>query len=454
MSKTRRRSVRIVKPAGGGAYGDVYKGACANGEIVAVKLIRRSVGDTAFTLEQAEALRIVQSRYVVKVLSIEPIKDPETGKLVHAIIMEWIEGKPLERVVRKTLPLKMARRIGLSLIRGLKAIHDAELVHGDLHGGNVLVSDHHVKIIDILYRYTLAKHSTESKERRYQRDRNSLRVMLSEILTSADIGLDEVDAFSRALSQKSTFEDIREQFDLATDTERRIDSEHELEKALAAVRDESFVDSDSYAEALTEEIPNPIVRPLIDAMIANGLSVMKHKTYLKLLWNRIGEEDQGVVGVQLSAAIDREVPQENWLPHLIMLQNFGLEGWKALRKATRLRLEKAIAADILNGRHDFYSPITTGKWGNLGRWTKAFYRRFTNKPEILDNIIEQLQRGWNCQNYIGTHFIPYIATIPLETSDKERLIKAINRALRDTPFVLQNRIKLLPKDWRDEILTT
>lgn len=68
------------------------------------------------------------------------------------IVMEWVPGMPLERFARRRrLKPETVSQIALDVLEGLAALHREGYVHGDLHPGNVIVSDASslkVKIID------------------------------------------------------------------------------------------------------------------------------------------------------------------------------------------------------------------------------------------------------------------------------------------------------------------
>ena len=68
------------------------------------------------------------------------------------IAMEWLSGPTLRETIRRgsVAPAKAAS-IALNILAGLKELHRAGFVHGDLHAGNVIVTDLDkgaVKIID------------------------------------------------------------------------------------------------------------------------------------------------------------------------------------------------------------------------------------------------------------------------------------------------------------------
>src|SRR5687767_4923342 len=117
----------VIELADGGAHGDIYKGENSLGRPVCIKLVRPSVGDGRFVLEQAKALaRVKDTTNVAEVLDITELEDPISRKLVPAIVMEWIEGKDLDKVLGgPKLALDVARRIGLGVISGMEVIHAA-----------------------------------------------------------------------------------------------------------------------------------------------------------------------------------------------------------------------------------------------------------------------------------------------------------------------------------------
>jgi hypothetical protein len=49
------------------------------------------------------------------------------------------------------------------------------------------------------------------------------------------------------------------------------------------------------------------------------------------------------------------------------------------------------------------------------------------------------------------HFVPFVAKMNLDESDRTRLIKAMASALRNDPFTLKSKIDSLPNEWREEI---
>jgi hypothetical protein len=67
------------------------------------------------------------------------------GAFLRAFIQERAGMEVSEYIFHKSSTLIMAIRIGLGTIRLLEKLHNAGFVHGDIHGGNVVVKDRHTK---------------------------------------------------------------------------------------------------------------------------------------------------------------------------------------------------------------------------------------------------------------------------------------------------------------------
>ncbi len=59
------------------------------------------------------------------------------------IVMEYIAGDTLNDLLRKVGPFEIERviDIGVDILLGIQTLHQRGYVHGDLHGGNVIVTD-------------------------------------------------------------------------------------------------------------------------------------------------------------------------------------------------------------------------------------------------------------------------------------------------------------------------
>jgi len=95
-------------------------------------------------LDEARSCSRVQHPNIATVYAIEE----EDG--VHALVMEYVQGRTLREVIaKKTLTLGRVTRIGRAIAEGLIAAHDQGIVHRDLKPANVMLTDRgEVKIMD------------------------------------------------------------------------------------------------------------------------------------------------------------------------------------------------------------------------------------------------------------------------------------------------------------------
>ncbi|MDF3145186.1 MULTISPECIES: protein kinase [unclassified Streptomyces] len=140
---------RVVASLGSGGMGEVFLAvAPGTGELVAVKVVRRDAAPDAefrarFRREIA-AVRAVESRFTVRLLG------SDADGPVPWLATEYVRGPSLERAVRECgpLPVPVVRRLGLDLVRALRVIHHAQVLHRDLKPGNVLLATDGPKVID------------------------------------------------------------------------------------------------------------------------------------------------------------------------------------------------------------------------------------------------------------------------------------------------------------------
>jgi serine/threonine protein kinase len=147
---------RILARLGAGGMGEVYLGADARPDpagperprLAAVKTIRADLGgDPAFRdrfRREIATARTVEGRFTARLLS----GDAEAAQPWMAT--EYVAGPTLERAVRDTgpLPAGTVRRLGLGLVRALRAIHHARVQHRDLKPANVLLGTDGPRVID------------------------------------------------------------------------------------------------------------------------------------------------------------------------------------------------------------------------------------------------------------------------------------------------------------------
>lgn len=148
---------QIVRKIGEGGMGSVFE--AINTKIdkrVAMKLLSREHAADENAVHrfqrEAKAACAIHHRNVVDVLDYGDLPD---GSVYY--VMEYLEGRDLDELIasERTLPWGRARPILLQAIRGLKAAHDAGVVHRDVKPANIFLVTpkmddpaHVVKVLD------------------------------------------------------------------------------------------------------------------------------------------------------------------------------------------------------------------------------------------------------------------------------------------------------------------
>jgi len=124
-----------------GSLGDVYEASrIADGRPIALKLVRWDRASDRIALDllarEAGALARVSSPSVARILEAGVDHD------LPYVAMERIDGEPLADVLRARgrLPLKELRELARDLLRGVRDVHDAGIVHRDIKPHNVMRS--------------------------------------------------------------------------------------------------------------------------------------------------------------------------------------------------------------------------------------------------------------------------------------------------------------------------
>ncbi|MBI4328683.1 MAG: serine/threonine protein kinase [Chloroflexi bacterium] len=144
-----------------GAQSTVYKARDPRtGKLVALKVLEDPFASFAQSLfaaflrdsdeeelrREARLLSTLEHPNVVKVFGSG--EDPEYGTYE---VMEWVEGRDLESVLRERGPLSPAEAVGIcrEVLRGLEAVHRAGIVHRDVKPANILLDGSgHAKLCD------------------------------------------------------------------------------------------------------------------------------------------------------------------------------------------------------------------------------------------------------------------------------------------------------------------
>lgn len=436
---------------GDGAFADVYEAEDDLGRHVAVKVFRESGNLISSALDHARALARVQHRNVVSIIALDRQPHPEGGHEVDCVVMELLRGKTIGALLREArLSAPNLRAIGLGLIDGLEHIHAQGIAHGDLHEDNVIVVDDVAKIIDILYRDSLALLSTASRETRLRQDIVNARILINDMLLHSELDPAEAMAFNTALGSDASLADIRAALLAVLDPGRATDEDRQIDNAFRRVRDPGFVEGGPYAQAMAEETPHAITKVLLLRIIDEQCAAQKHRPYLTLLWQRLTAIEQAAVGLHLGQALERELPSGNWGPHVITLTAFGRSGWTNLPPLQRIRTESLIVNDVLAGHFDIYGTAV-GSPGTLGTYCRSLANFFTNRDALVSNLVAKLRGSWYGQNYVGRYFMKLLPSLADTPQLRELLIGGLVSAVRNDAKIVVSDLVFLPDDWQAEI---
>jgi eukaryotic-like serine/threonine-protein kinase len=117
--------------------------------VVAVKVLRPSLTGDAQFLErfQQEARNVANLSHP----NIVTVHDFQQDGTTYYIVMEWIEGQDLKKIIRQAAPLPLDRvlTLAIQICRGIGYAHRAGLVHADVKPQNILVTgEDTVKVTD------------------------------------------------------------------------------------------------------------------------------------------------------------------------------------------------------------------------------------------------------------------------------------------------------------------
>ncbi len=137
----------IEKRLGRGAMGQVYLARDKNlgTRRVAVKTVRQDILNSD-ELEAGEAI----ARFEREAMSAASVNHPhivdvtdfgESAEGIFYLVMEYVEGETLHRLLRRegTLPVKRAVRLLRQIADGVEAAHDAGILHRDLKPANIFL---------------------------------------------------------------------------------------------------------------------------------------------------------------------------------------------------------------------------------------------------------------------------------------------------------------------------
>jgi serine/threonine protein kinase len=136
---------RIVERIGKGGMAEVFRGMDHVLEReVAVKVLTNRSDDVCrrFLMEAQSMARLNHPNIVA-------VYDVGVDRSLSYIILEYVRGRTLREMDRKTMPLETALALILQLLEALQYAHDQGIIHRDIKPGNLMVSDDNVlKVMD------------------------------------------------------------------------------------------------------------------------------------------------------------------------------------------------------------------------------------------------------------------------------------------------------------------
>lgn len=141
---------RLVAQQGSGGMAVIYKAIDqALGRTVAVKILRPSLtSDPAFLTRFRNEARAVANLSHPNIVTVHDVGNEGP---THYIVMEFVDGQDLKKIIRAqgALPVGRALNLAIQICAGIGFAHRAGLVHADVKPQNILVTkDDGVKVTD------------------------------------------------------------------------------------------------------------------------------------------------------------------------------------------------------------------------------------------------------------------------------------------------------------------
>lgn len=163
-------------------------------------------------LNHAQTLAKAAHPNIVNILYVKWIDHPETQIRSLGIVLEHLDGKKLSDVFKNEVEPAECKRVALGIIDGLKHLHDKGLVHDDLHEGNIIITDHAVKIIDVANADLYENLTTLPLVERQKRDISQLKRILMRLFGATTINQIELSSRLSRAPLPDSLTELREEF--------------------------------------------------------------------------------------------------------------------------------------------------------------------------------------------------------------------------------------------------
>jgi eukaryotic-like serine/threonine-protein kinase len=161
---------RLVAQQGSGGMAVIYKAIDQSlGRTVAVKILRPSLTtDPAFIIRFQNEARSIANLQHPNIVTVHDVgTDVSPRGTTHYIVMEFVDGQDLKKVVRAEAPVKIDRVLhyAIQICAGIGFAHRAGIVHADVKPQNILLTrDGIVKVTDFGIAQALSDTQPQQRE--------------------------------------------------------------------------------------------------------------------------------------------------------------------------------------------------------------------------------------------------------------------------------------------------
>lgn len=128
----------IIRPLGSGGFGSVYLARDTWLDIkVAIKVPHKQSIELYKLLKEPRLQAALNHPNIVRVIA------AEKEKQIFFMVMEYVKGKTLEKILEKekVLPLERAIDFTKQIAHGIEHAHKHKIIHRDLRPSNIIISD-------------------------------------------------------------------------------------------------------------------------------------------------------------------------------------------------------------------------------------------------------------------------------------------------------------------------
>ncbi len=138
---------RLIEPIGAGGMGEVWKAEDIRlGRVVAIKILPRAItADPEATARLRREARTAAQLNHPNIATIHSIEEAD-GRLF--IDMEFVDGEPLTKIIKRGISESELCRIGRNVADALTEAHAKGIIHRDIKPDNIIVSGSRVKVLD------------------------------------------------------------------------------------------------------------------------------------------------------------------------------------------------------------------------------------------------------------------------------------------------------------------